>query len=286
MSDSCSCRSRTRHLRGPARSWIYCSSQAPRITRRWFLSRSGSRCGRSSRAASSSRCRRGRHRLLSTRPRPCGWSRWSRRRTHRRGRRHQSAPRIRPWLWQPSREDTRMALMVNDLAAVQARVLSRVETRLAEQLASRERTRLRVEDQRWVYELVGQAVAEEQLSNPAAVHDDWELMWRTVFAAVTPLGPLAEHLADPDVEEVRINGTESCFVFRDGRRIAVPPPFADEAGLVELVHWYTDGAAGGGPRPPRPAGAMTLPPGGRPPPAPPPPAPPPARPAPRPPPAP
>src|SRR5207302_1893920 len=122
---------------------------------------------------------------------------------------------------------------------------------------------LRVEDQRWVYELVGQAVAEEQLSNPAAVHDDWELMWRTVFAAVTPLGPLAEHLADPDVEEVRINGTESCFVFRDGRRIAVPPPFADEAGLVELVHWYTDGAAGARLDRASPMVTMTLPEGSR-----------------------
>ena len=108
-----------------------------------------------------------------------------------------------------------MALMVNDLAGVRARVLSKVEARLAEQLALRERTRLRVEDQPWVYELVGQAVGEEQLSNAAAGHDEWELMWRSVFAAVTPLGPLAEHLADPDVEEVRINGTESCFVFRD-----------------------------------------------------------------------
>ena len=156
-----------------------------------------------------------------------------------------------------------MALIVHDLAAAQARVLSRVETRLAEQLALRERTRLRVEDQRWVYELVGQAVAEEQLSNPAAVHDDWELMWRTVFAAVTPLGPLAEHLADPDVEEVRINGTESCFVFRDGRRIAVPPPFADEAGLVELVHWYTDGAAGARLDRASPMVTMTLPEGSR-----------------------
>src|SRR5256885_3601624 len=164
-----------------------------------------------------------------------------------------------------------MALMVHDLAAVQARVLSRVETRLAEQLALRERTRLRVEDQQWVYELVGQAVGEEQLSNPAAAHDDWELMWRSVFAAVTPLGPLAEHLADPDVEEVRINGTESCFVFRDGRRIAVPPPFADEAGLVELVHWYTHGAAGGGGPPPAPPRGRPPPPPARAPPPPPPP---------------
>src|SRR5207244_7561540 len=96
-------------------------------------------------------------------------------------------------------------------------------------------------DQHWVYELVGRVVGEEQRqSSPPATHEESEQMWRRVFAAVTPLGPLAEHLADPDVEEVRINGTEAWFVFKGGRRHALPPPFADEAGLVELVHWYTD----------------------------------------------
>src|SRR5207302_10476637 len=51
-------------------------------------------------------------------------------------------------------------------------------------------------------------------------------------------------LADPDVEEVRINGTRSCFVFRHGWRESVPPPFEDEGALIDLVHWYTDGAGG------------------------------------------
>ena len=126
-------------------------------------------------------------------------------------------------------------------ADLEARVKARVETRLAEELSRRDRTRLRVEDQRWVYELVGAVVGEEERLDPGADRDDWELLWRRVFAAVTPLGPLAEHLADPDVEEVRINGTDACFVFRGGRRDSIPPPFADESGLVELVHWYTDG---------------------------------------------
>ena len=87
----------------------------------------------------------------------------------------------------------------------ESRVRARVEARLAEELALRERTRLRVDDQRWVYELVGREVGDERQA--ADSRDDWELIWRRVFAAVTPLGPLAEHLADPDVEEVRINGT-------------------------------------------------------------------------------
>jgi len=97
----------------------------------------------------------------------------------------------------------------------------------------------------------------------SSAQDDWELIWRRVFAAVTPLGPLAEHLADPEVEEVRINGTRACFVFRHGLRESVRPPFDDEGALIDLVHWYTDG--GGGARLDRasPMVTMTLPEGSR-----------------------
>jgi pilus assembly protein CpaF len=143
------------------------------------------------------------------------------------------------------------------------RVRLRVEALLAEELGRRERTRLRVEDQRWVYDLVGRVVAEERSRPGVDPGTDWELIWRSVFAAVTPLGPLAEHLADPDVEEVRINGTQSCFVFSGGRRYSVPPPFADEAALVELVHWYTDGTPTARLDRASPTVTMTLPEGSR-----------------------
>jgi pilus assembly protein CpaF len=144
----------------------------------------------------------------------------------------------------------------------ESRVKSRVESRLSEELALRERTRLRVDDQRWVYDLVGRVVSEERRS-AADSADDWELIWRRVFAAVTPLGPLAEHLADPDVEEVRINGTRSCFVFRHGGRESVPPPFDDEGALIDLVHWYTDGATGARLDRASPMVTLTLPEGSR-----------------------
>ncbi len=146
---------------------------------------------------------------------------------------------------------------------VEERVRLTVEARLAEELVARERTRLRVEDQRWVYELVGDVVAEERVHAPIGLREDWELLWRRVFAAVTPLGPLAEHLADPDVEEVRINGTKSCFVFVRGRREVIPPPFADESALVELVHWYTDGTPTARLDRASPTVTMTLPEGSR-----------------------
>ncbi len=151
--------------------------------------------------------------------------------------------------------------MIEVDAGVEERVRVRVEALLADELVARERTRLRVEDQRWVYDLVGRVVADERMRNGDAA--DWELVWRRVFAAVTPLGPLAEHLADPDVEEVRINGTEACFIFAGGRRHSVPPPFADEAGLIELVHWYTDGTASARLDRASPTVTMTLPEGSR-----------------------
>ena len=143
----------------------------------------------------------------------------------------------------------------------ESRVRARVEARLAEELALRERTRLRVDDQRWVYELVGREVSDERQA--ADSRDDWELVWRRVFAAVTPLGPLAEHLADPDVEEVRINGTRSCFVFRHGCRESVPPPFDNEDALIDLVHWYTDAAGGARLDRASPLVTLTLPEGSR-----------------------
>ena len=135
----------------------------------------------------------------------------------------------------------------------------RVEAELAAELARRDRTRLRVEDQSWIYELVGRLVGEATELNGAQAQETW----RRIFASVTPLGPLAEHLADPEVEEVRINGTEACFVFKAGRRLAVAPPFDDEDSLIELVHWYTDGTPTARLDRASPTVTMTLPEGSR-----------------------
>ena len=142
---------------------------------------------------------------------------------------------------------------------IEEEIRARVETELAAELARRDRTRLRVEDQGWIYQLVGRLVAEEQRLDGAQSQE----MWRRIFASVTPLGPLAEHLADPEVEEVRINGTEACFVFRAGRRQSVPPPFEEEDALVELVHWYTDGTPSARLDRASPTVTMTLPEGSR-----------------------
>jgi pilus assembly protein CpaF len=149
-------------------------------------------------------------------------------------------------------------------AGIEADIRTRVEAELAAELVRRERARLRVEDQTWIYELVGRLIGEEQRRRLTPMSgEESEQLWRRVFASVTPLGPLAEHLADPEVEEVRINGTESCFVFRAGRRQAVAPPFTDEAALIELVHWYTDGTPSARLDRASPTVTMTLPEGSR-----------------------
>ncbi len=148
------------------------------------------------------------------------------------------------------------AAIVTDVEAV---IRARVEVALAAELARRDRTRLRVDDQAWVYELVGRLVSEE----PSLEGARSEEAWRRIFASVTPLGPLAEHLADPEVEEVRINGATACFVFRGGAREAIAPPFEDEDALVELVHWYTDGTPSARLDRASPTVTMTLPEGSR-----------------------
>jgi len=131
--------------------------------------------------------------------------------------------------------------MAVNLADSERRIRARVEEELAARVAGRETTRLQLADQDWVYQLVGRLVTEEhRRAESELAPGDCERLWRRVFGAVTPLGPLAEHLADPEVEEVRLNGTEACFVLKQGRRLRVPPPFADESALVELVHWYAD----------------------------------------------
>jgi pilus assembly protein CpaF len=136
---------------------------------------------------------------------------------------------------------------------------ARVEAELAAELARRDRTRLRVEDQVWIYQLVGRLVGEETDLDGTQAQE----IWRRIFASVTPLGPLAEHLADPEVEEVRINGTEACFVFKAGRRQAIAPPFDNEDALIELVHWYTDGTPTARLDRASPTVTMTLPEGSR-----------------------
>jgi len=157
-----------------------------------------------------------------------------------------------------------VAVTASDRGAIERQTRERVESELAAELARRDLTRVRVDDQHWIYDLVGRVVAEERRRAGLPIQgEEAEQLRRRIFAAVTPLGPLAEHLADPDVEEVRINGTGACFIFKGGRRHEIAPPFADEAALVDLVHWYTDGTPSARLDRASPTVTMTLPEGSR-----------------------
>ena len=146
----------------------------------------------------------------------------------------------------------------------EARVREAVEGELAAELARRGSGRLSLEDQDWLYRLVGRMVADEQRRTGAAGEKEEAAdLWRRVYAAVSPLGPLAEHLADPEVEEVRINGTENCFVIRNGRRETVAAPFSDPEALIALVQWYADGAGNARLDRSSPTVTLTLPDGSR-----------------------
>ena len=146
----------------------------------------------------------------------------------------------------------------------EARVRAAVEGELAAELASRQSGRLGLEDQDWLYRLVGRMVAEEQRSTGGAgEREEAAELWRRVYVAVSPLGPLAEHLTDPAVEEVRINGTDACYVIREGRRERVAAPFTEVESLVALVQWYADGAGGARLDRSSPTVTLTLPDGSR-----------------------
>ena len=149
-------------------------------------------------------------------------------------------------------------------ADLEARVRRRVEAEVGRELASRGGSRLRLEDQDWVYRLVGRVVTEERAAGGSDLDREASAeLWRRIFGSVTPLGPLAEHLADPDVEEVRINGTRSCFVLRGGVCEEVEPPFSEERALADLVQWYADGTGSARFDRSSPTLTMTLPDGSR-----------------------
>ena len=150
------------------------------------------------------------------------------------------------------------------IADVEGRVRRRVEGELGRELAARGSARLRLDDQEWVYRLVGSLVEEERAAaGPEFLSADAAELWRRVFGSVTPLGPLAEHLADPEVEEIRINGAASCFVLRGGVREEVDPPFRTDGEIVDLVQWYADGTGSARFDRSSPTLTMTLPDGSR-----------------------
>ena len=130
--------------------------------------------------------------------------------------------------------------VVSDQQIAEARVLTRVQVGITEQLSLRAETRVRVEDRAWIEALVQEEVERYHAraphnGSPVLDRDSYAVLRRRVLFRVTPLGPLTELLADPLVEEVIVNGPHEVLVLRDGIQEAAGVEFASEEELLQTV---------------------------------------------------
>lgn len=128
----------------------------------------------------------------------------------------------------------------SDEEIAEARVLTRVQMSITEQLSTREETRVRVEDRSWIEALVQQEVERYHAraphdGSPVLDRDSYAILRRRVLFRVTPLGPLTDLLADPLVEEVIVNGPREVLVLRDGVQEMAGVEFVSEDELLQTV---------------------------------------------------
>ncbi|MHB8324301.1 MAG: CpaF family protein [Candidatus Dormibacteria bacterium] len=126
------------------------------------------------------------------------------------------------------------------LHTVESEVLSRVQSGIASRLAQRPETELVASDRGWIGELVQSEiqryhVAAPHLRNPVLDGAGYDRLRSRVLSQVTPLGPLAELLGDPLVEEVIVNGPREILVVRDGVQEESGVEFASEEALLTTV---------------------------------------------------
>ncbi|MGH7691482.1 MAG: CpaF family protein [Candidatus Dormibacteria bacterium] len=127
-----------------------------------------------------------------------------------------------------------------DRVAAEARILTRVQSAITEQLSRRAETTVGVEDRTWIEALV-QAEIEHYHAraphdgSPVLDRDGYAQLRRSVLFQVTPLGPLSELLADPLVEEVIVNGPREVLVLRQGIQESAGVKFASEDELLQTV---------------------------------------------------
>jgi pilus assembly protein CpaF len=128
----------------------------------------------------------------------------------------------------------------SDEQIAEARVLTKVQMSITEQLSRRAETRVRVEDRTWIEALVQEEVERYHAraphdGSPVLDRDSYATLKRRVLFRVTPLGPLTELLADPLVEEVLVNGPREVLVLRDGIQEPAGVEFASEEELLQTV---------------------------------------------------
>ncbi|HVA21961.1 MAG TPA: ATPase, T2SS/T4P/T4SS family [Candidatus Micrarchaeia archaeon] len=124
-------------------------------------------------------------------------------------------------------------------------MLAAVQSEITAALGRRAGTRLVAQDRSWIRELVDEQLRQYHSRAPleglpVLSRVEYRTLGRRVFARVTPLGPLGELLADPEVEEILVNGPKEVLVVRDGRQMAAGIEFDDEEQLVDLVQQHLD----------------------------------------------
>lgn len=126
------------------------------------------------------------------------------------------------------------------LPAIELMLLPRIRAGIARQLVDRPEPQLLPVDRAWIESLV---TGEIEAYHAAAPHrrqpvldaPDYDRLHRRLMAQVAPLGPLAELLADPLVEEVIVNGPDEILLVRDGAQVEAGLRFPDEEALLTTV---------------------------------------------------
>ncbi len=134
---------------------------------------------------------------------------------------------------------------VDHLQEVESEVLTRVQAGIAGRLARRPEPELLPSDREWIAELVQAEIqryhtAAPHRSSPVLDGAGYDRLRRRVLAQVNPLGPLAELLDDPLVEEVLVNGPGEILVVRDGVQEVSGVEFASEQDLLTTVQPLLD----------------------------------------------
>jgi len=107
--------------------------------------------------------------------------------------------------------------------------LEQLASALRDRLVERART---TGDSQPIEEQVRAVIAAEAAPLPDAERERLE---RRVLRLATGLGPLEPLLADPDVDEVMVNGGGAVYVERDGRLAAADARFVDAGALMHAI---------------------------------------------------
>lgn len=133
-------------------------------------------------------------------------------------------------------------------SAIDAEVLARVRSGIAERLQGRAEPQLLEADRTWIDELVATEIvayhsAAPRERRPTLDTEGYRALHQRVLAQVAPLGPLAELLSDPLVEEVMVNGPDEILLVRDGVLERSEASFASEDALIATVQHLLGGGA-------------------------------------------